>query len=217
MANVWKVTFDITLGGAIGHHAQVGLHYQSDVAIGMTEPSASVVLDKVLSHFSSSGHNLSKLVACLDTATAITDARAFQIVAPGDTDVPGQASEVLGLGGSVSIGSDRMPAGTATWLKMGTGVPGRSFRGGTHWPGSFNPSDLTSSGLWEPGSTFRIALAALCAAIVDVINGIDTGGSDLNPVVYSHVRAQRGLDAATLITSCGPDTTPRFVRRRMRA
>ena len=205
----------MTLGGGIAHHAQVSLHYQTNVGVGGSEPSAATMLDKIDSHFSSSGHNLSKFTACLDGATALTRTSVYQRLTPGDTDAPGQAANSYSLGGSLTASSDRLPAGIATWLNMRTAKVGRSFRGGTHWPGSFQSADLDANGFWQTGTTFQSVLGTLAAAIVDVINDIDASGTDLNPIIYSLARDRRGDDASEQITSCTISLKPRFVRKRM--
>lgn len=217
MSNIWRFTVEIQLGGAIPHVAEFNQHWQSDVGALGSEPSAATMLDKILSHYSSSGHNLSKMVAVLNTDAAITRATVYQRVTPGSGDTPGQAQEALGLAGTVSPTTDRLPAGIATWIHWTTAKVGRSFRGGTHWPGSYQPGDLTSTGLWEAGSTFRINLATLGTATIDTINDIDAEGTDLNPIIYSHVRDARGQDASEQVTSYSLNLTPRFVRKRMKS
>jgi hypothetical protein len=191
------------------------LHYQTNVGVGGSEPSAATMLTKINDHYSSSGHNLSKFTACLDTGCGLTRSSVYERVTPGSGDVPASAVETHTLAGSLTASSDRNPAGIATWIKLTTAAAGRSFRGGTHVPGSFQPADFDLNGFWQGSGTFWTAVVALAAAILDDINDIDVAGTDLQVVIYSHVRDARGLDATEPITAAVPSTTPRFVRSRM--
>lgn len=215
MSKIWRFTLEADIGGSPAETADFGWHYQTDVGALGSEPSAETMLDKILSHLSSSGHNLSSLVACLPTSATFAQARVYERVTPGSGDPPGVAVEALSIAGSQSLGSDRLPNGIATYIGLKTGTAGRSFRGGTHWPGSFNPADLSAVGLWDAGSTFRINLVTVGNKIIDVINDIDSTGTDLVPVIYSLVRHQRGLDPTTQITSYQLNLRPRWVSRRM--
>jgi len=216
VAAIWRFTLKAQLGGAVSDVADVGWHYQTDVGITGSEPSAATMLDKILSHLSTSAHNLGPLVTCLDTGSSFVYASVYERLAPGSTDAPGVASEVLALAGTYSAGSDRLPGGIATYIGLKTAKAGRSYRGGTHWPGSFNSADLTSGGIWEAASTFRVALVTVGDKIIDVISDIDAAGTDLKPVIYSRTRHARGLDPTEDLTSYVLNLTPRFVRRRMR-
>lgn len=215
MSKVWRFTVGGVLGGGIAADWDITQHWQTDVGLTGSEPSASTMLDKILSHYSASGHNLSKLTSCLDTGCAITHADVYERVTPGSSDVPGAASNTLALGGTLTASSDRLPSGLATWIKFTTGQVGRSFRGGTHLPGSFQVADLDSSGFWQTGTTFWTNVLALAAAMIDTINDIDAAGTDLNPVIYSHTRDARGDDPTTQVTTATPSTHPRWVRSRM--
>lgn len=215
MAKTWRFTVGGVLGGGIAADWDITQHWQTDVGVGGSEPSAAVMLDKILSHYSSSGHNLSKLAAVLDTGCAIKHASVYERVSPGSGDVPSAAAEELSLSGTLTASSDRSPSGIATWIKFTTAKVGRSFRGGTHVPGSFQPADFDGSGFWQSGTTFWTNVLALAAAMKDTINDIDVAGTDLNPVIYSHVRAARGEDPTEQVTAATPSTHPRWVRSRM--
>lgn len=215
MSRIYRFTLGGVLGGGIAADWDVTQHFQTDLAATDSEPSAATILDKILDHYSSASQNMSKFTACLDTGTAIKRADVYQRVSPGDTTPPVAAHKDLALGGTLTVGSDRSPAGLATWIKLGTAATGRSFRGGTHVPGSFVVADLDASGFWQTGTTFWTAILALAASMKDVINDITAAGTDIVPVIYSHTRDARGLDPTEQLTSAIPSSHPRWLRSRM--
>ena len=207
-----------------GEHITSGLrfmstmHYQTDVAISLDEPSAAFLLDKILNHYSSSGHNLSKWTIVMKSQLRLVRAVLREELAPSSTDLPAVAEESLNLPGTNgSVTGDQLPVAMAIWVKLTTGVASRSARGGTHFPPPLDPSYLTATGQWDPTTIGPAGYGLLGAAIIDDIENID-GGTDLYPVIYSRTRRARDLDPFTFkMTAQSVSSRPRWLRRRDQA
>ena len=192
------------------------VHYQTDVPVAGTEPSPSTVLNLILNHFSSTGHNCTKWTNAMYNSAVLTKAVVREEVAPGSGDVPGTSEELLSLPGTLSIGSGvQCPSGLCLWLKFGTGVALRSARGGTHTPGAMSVLVLNQTGQFDQTTSWWTNSVALAAAIKDKLDNVFSSTGDINPGVYSRTRRARGFDPFFFeLDVVTPDIDPRWLRRR---
>lgn len=192
------------------------VHYQTDVPVAGTEPSASTVLNLILNHFSSSGHNCSKWTGAMYNSAVLTKAVVREEVEPASGDVPATAEELLSLPGTFSIGTGvQCPSGLCVWLRYGTGVALRSARGGTHAPGAMSVLTLNQTGQWDQTTGWWTGILALSASIKDKLDNVFASTGDINPGVYSRTRRARGFSPFFFeLDNVTPDIDPRWLRRR---
>lgn len=196
---------------------QSQIHYQTDVPVAEQEPSAATVLDKILDHYSTTGHDIAKWRACTWNSVSFTRASVVERLAPGSTDVPAAAEEVLALGGSQTAqGNDILPSAVCPWFKMTTGIALRSARGGTHGPPAIYAPALGADGRWEGTGVWWTALNTLADAMKDALEDVFSTTGDINPVVYSERRRQLGASPYVFaIEDVKPLQSVRWLRRRM--
>lgn len=193
------------------------VHYQTDVPIAGSEPSASSVLGFILSHFSSTGHNLSKWTACMYSSAKLTEARVRQEVETGSGDVPGSAVELLNLPGTLgAAGTSHLPSALSMWQHYTTSVAARYGRGGTHMPHISNVAVLADNGDFLTTTAVWTNALALGVSIADQINDVFSTTGDVKPIVYSRTRRDRGLSPFTFnLAGAVPSQKARWLRRRM--
>lgn len=215
MAKIWR--FELQSHDDDGGQDEVShVHYQTDVPLAGTEPSASTVLNLILNHFSSSSHNMTKWTNAMYSQTRLTRAVVRSEVEPGSGDIPETAEEVLSLPGTLSIGTGvQLPSGMCTWLKYDTGVAIRGGRGGTHLPGGMSALVLDSTGRFDTSLTYWTNVNACAASILDKLDNVFSSTGDINPGVYSRTRRARGFSPFFFeLEHVTPDRDPRWLRRR---
>lgn len=215
MARVYRFTLEGTTPGGL-QVFQVTQHYQTDVPVGDSEPSASTVLDEVLSHYSGTGHNLSFVANLMTTGTKLTRATMRSEIDPGSGDTPVLAEESLNISGTRTFTGDRLPDAMCVWTADRTDVAIRSARGGTHLPPTISTNPLTSDGIWDTSDTYWTQISQYNDKRAEKLTNVfGTGGTgDINPVVYSRTRRARGFTYAFEVTDCIASSKPRWLRRR---
>lgn len=215
MSKVWRFTLK-SVDTTSGKEGLTHVHYQTDVPVGEGEPSADTVLDEILQHYSSSGHNMSVWQGIMRNSTKLTEARVYEEVAPGSGDLPGVSVESLNVVGTRgTISGDHLPNEMCLWLGFKSDVAGRSARGGTHVPSIIDASELNSTGLWDTGYVNAVAMIALADAIKDDLQDVFSATGDILPVIYSRTRRGRGLTPFTFdLKTVTRSDRPRWVRRR---
>jgi len=194
------------------------VHYQTDVPVGEGEPSGDTVLDAIIEHYSSSGHNMSQWIALMGSNAKLLYARVREELAPGDDDPPLVAEETLNLQGALTPTADLPPTPMCAWLKFTTGQAGRSFRGGTHTPPIPTVTPLTVDGTIDVSTgTWGDAIEVLAASILDKLENVFSATGDINPGVYSRTRRGRGQSFFTELDAVTPSNVARWLRRRMTA
>lgn len=217
MSKIWR--FELTSRNADSDELGLShVHYQTDLGTGDSEPSANTVLGLILTHFSSSGHNMVKWANAMRNDVELTRAALRQEVDPNSDDIPEVAEELFNISGTLGTpGTDVLPGAMCVWHRFRTGSASRSSRGGTHAPGTTAATDLDTGGQWQSGTTHWTAQLALAASILAPVIDFGTFGSDLLPVVYSRTRRSRSLTPYTFqLTSVTPSVRPRWLRRRDR-
>jgi hypothetical protein len=196
---------------------QSQMHFQTDVPVAQNEPSPGTVLDIILDHFSTSGHDIAKWRATTWNSVSFTRASVIERLAPGSTDVPVSAEEVLALGGTQTAqGNDILPSAVAPWYKFTTGVALRSARGGTHGPPAIYAPLLGADGRWEATGVWWTAVNALADSMKDAMEDVFATTGDINPVVYSERRRELGASPYVFaIEDAKPVQQVRWLRRRM--
>lgn len=214
MAKVWRysVIFTEGLNGAL---CIANVHYQTDVPLVGSEPSADEVLEQIDQHYSSTGRNVLKWRNVADNNTELVETRVYEEVDPGSGDAPEGASFVHNLAGTTgSYTTDVLPPEMCAYISLRTGKLGRSFRGGTHTPPITHPSDLDGNGKLQSGTGFFIGCQDLRDAIIDKLEDVFSTTGDINPIIYSRTRRSRGLSFAEELSGGLVRTNPRWIRRR---
>jgi hypothetical protein len=215
VAKVWRFEL-VSLETYTGQEGISHVHYQTDVPVLGSEPSAATVLNAILNHFSSSGHNLSVWALCMYSNAKLTQARVREEVEPNSGDVPAVAQEALSIVGSLgSAGTSHLPSGLAMWQHYGTDAAVRSGRGGTHQPHIANVATLDDTGHFLSTTAVWTNSVALGVKIADVIDNVFSETGDLKPGIYSRTRRARQVDPWFFdLTSAAPSTRPRWLTRR---
>lgn len=193
------------------------VHYQTDVPVAASEPSADTVLEKLIDHYSTSADALQKWTNCMYSSAQLTRIAVREEVQPGSGDIPEVADQTLSLTGTLgAIGGDHLPSAMCVWIALGTGTGIRSGRGGTHPPLGQNASLLDAVGRWDTSTVYWTNVLALAASIKDKLDNVFATTGDINPGIYSRVRRARGLSPFFFeLTTAVPSPEPRWLRRRM--
>lgn len=199
-----------------GQEWVTGWHYQTDLPGGSGEDPPADVLDAILSHLSSSGHNMTHFLNCMYSDSSLEVARLRAEEIPSSGIVPVVATEVIGLQGNLSLsGTNPTPSGLAIWLKAQTDAAIRSARGGTHLPPPLSVAAIDSQGQWNTGVTLWSNVVNLCGKMADTLHLGTITVTDIVPRVYSRTRRIRGFTPYTFdIQSWVPSNEPRWLRRR---
>lgn len=218
MAKIYRIEWHTTVD-TFPVDAVTSMHYQTDVPLLGSEPSAEAVLSHVLDHFSNSGHNCEKFRATFYGPVKLVNVVCREEVANPGEDIPDVAQEAIDLSGTGSITGDRLPVPTCVWINCTTGAATRSGRGGFHLPPILNPVLLTSSGSWDPATShWTTNILPFCTAVYDVIDNVFDTTGDIKPIIYSRTRRARALDPFTFdLTNAVPSTRVRWLRRRATA
>lgn len=199
MSKIWRFELESTVV-ASGLKGLSTMHWQTDLNATDDEAPASQILDNILDHFSSSGHNMSNFAATMKSQVKLTKARVREEVEPGSGDIAEVAEEVLGITGTNgSIAGDQLPPELCVWLHLGTGNASRSSRGGFHLPFQLDPALLTSTGAWDTAVMTAAPYTTLGNLVIDDINDAfgTSGLSDIKSIIYSRTRRARGLSPYT--------------------
>ena len=198
-----------------GTLCQSTCHYQTDVPIAGTEPSAATVLDKLDSHFSTSGKNLLKFGNAMFSSLRIVRTQVRQEVAPNSGDIPEVAEATYSLTGQLSSSEQWMPVALCPWIRFNTGQAIRSGRGGTHAPPTLDRNQTDADRLFNSGTSYWTAVSALATSYADKLDNVFSETGDINPGVYSRIRHARG-DTPYFFELTGAVATrkPRWLRRR---
>lgn len=215
MAKVWR--FELTSeSGLTGQLGLSHVHFQSDVATLGDEDPIGDVLDRILAHFSSSGHNMVSWTNVMDSNSTLVGARLREEVKTWEGEIGEVAEESLNLSGTGgSPSGDNLPTAVCAWLKFGTGVSSKSARGGTHTPFMELAPRLGPNGTWDMTTGFWDALVALGNDIVDSFSIGTITPVTYNSVIYSRTRRRRGFEPWTFnLTQATPSDHVRWLRRR---
>src|SRR5215204_582242 len=192
--------------------------YQTDVPIGLDEPSPETVLTKLNEHYSTSGTDMVAIRNLLDNSSKLVRTLVSQEVAPGSPDAPATHEanfNLNGLGGAVP--TDALPVPVCMYLAFKTGTAARYARGGTHTPATVFPSALNGNGAYDESGSYWTNVGGFRDKILDALEDVFETTGDINPVVYSRARRARGESYTFGITNVLRRQDPRWLRRRMTA
>lgn len=215
MATVWR--FELEALNLKTLQSQLSTaHVQTDVTIGEDEPSGADVLDIILDHFSTTGHDLVDITTALYSSCRLTEARVREELHPTSSDIASVSTEALSLPGLNVDSGDVTPDGLCPWIFFHTPFASRSARGGTHLPGPFNANILDTLGRWDTTGGWWGSVSACANAFADHMENTLAASGDLNWVVYSRTRRGRGQSPWTFkLDDAGVRIQPRWLRRRM--
>lgn len=201
-----------------GVECTANLHYQTDVPVVGSEPSAQEVLDHLDDHFSTSAHNLLLWRNCLQNGAKLVETKVYEEVEPGSGDPPTGAVNAYDLAGLAgTLGTDAPPVELCVYISLTTSKLGRSFRGGVHGPPLAGVGAFDTDGTVQVGSSGMIPYPILGAAIVDALDNVFDSTGDINPVIYSRTRRARGLSFTQGLNGYRVNTKFRWLRRRATA
>lgn len=214
MAQIYRYIISIEHVGT-GTISQTTCHVQTDVPIAGTEPGAQYVLDQLDQHFSTSGTNLNHIRNAMASTLRVVKTQLREEVEPGSGDIPETAENTYGLSGLLSASAATLPLAVCVWYRFNTGVGIRSARGGTHGPPYMAHDSLNSSREIDFATGYGSANATLAAKFADHLNDNFQTTGDINFVIYSRVRRQRGQSPFTFkLTGTVATSKPRWLRRR---
>jgi hypothetical protein len=213
MAKVWRFIVTGTDSDS-GQECVHNLHYQTDVPIAGTEPSADTVLDELEQHFSTSGTNFLKWANCATTLHTFTNLAVREEIETGSGDVPGAAAKDISIAGVRTAGSNFLPSAVCPWIRLKTASAIRSARGGVHLPPSLNEAVLEAHGVYSTSSSYWTNIVALGASIIDVLDDVFSTTGDIKPVIYSKTRRDRDESFTFDLTVADPSRQPRWLRTR---
>ena len=215
MSKIWRFEV-VTLHTPSGQEGVSHVHYRTDVPALGSEPPADEVLDIIVAHYSSTGHNMSKWTSIMDGESQVLLARVREEIQEGSGDVPELAVEDINISGTLAgAGSAQLPVALCAWIRFETGVALRSARGGTHSPFLGATGIMGSSGTWTTG-TWWTNIGLLSDSIADHLENTFQTTGDIRPGIYSRTRRNRGQSPYFFpLNEARVSLQPRWLRRRM--
>jgi hypothetical protein len=213
VAKVWRFIVTGTDSDS-GQECVHNLHYQTDVPLLGSEPSADTVLDELEQHYSTSGTNFLKWANVATTLHTYTNLAVREEVETGSGDVPGAAAKDIAVVGVRTAGSNLLPSAICPWIRLKTASAIRSARGGVHLPPTLNEATLNAHGVYSGTTSYWTAIIALRDSIIDVLDDVFSSTGDIKPVIYSQTRRDRGESFTFDLTTGDPSIQPRWLRTR---
>lgn len=203
MSRIYRATVRCHHGD--GTLAQPSLHYQTDLDITESEPNPSDVAGEIWAKIGT------RFLACCHAETAIDElVVSEEVLAPniGVSGVHAIGGVGTGLAAAVSI-----PTGLVAVINLHTNVRSRSARGWFHPPGPMQASAVNGD-QWAAG--YQGYLDLLVPLLDDQLDIGFPNASQINPVVYSRTRHQRGQAPYTFrVTSATVNHVPHWLKSRM--
>lgn len=187
------------------------LHYQTDLSIFASEPSADNILSSVSSHL------LTAYRACIPGNITVDSAELREELPLSDTSVPASASLNIALVGTLNMTTAALPDAMCMIVKLRSNAALRSARGYIALPSPRDRSYLSTSRAWT--GVYLSAAQTLAALLDDDITlGSPFAQAGLHPVVYSRTRHDRNESPWTFqVVEAIPRTVPSWRRSRMTA
>jgi hypothetical protein len=203
MARIYKAT--IVCVAADGTLFEPGLHYQTDVPTGGSEPDPGDVANGIWGVIGST------FMPLTPSTITIASVDVREQVLPPAIGVAGHRT--LGGSGTADPGDHLLPKGLAAIIRLKTNTSSRSARGYTTPPPRYSSGAL-SDGSWS--STYMTLLSAFAATLDDSFDLGSVFPTHVNPVVYSRKRHLEDADPwAFRVTSATVNTKPHWRRSRM--
>lgn len=139
-----------------------------------------------------------KYRAVLPTDVTVQSLVVREELAPTDSGVPDEASQTIGLAGTLALSGDRLPIPLCALATFYTNAAVRSGHGRMFLPNPGQAANLQSTSLWDTGTAwFGTALPAFLNELKANHSAAIAGHSDAtcSQVIYSRTRRGRG-DAA---------------------
>lgn len=207
MARVYKTTFMCHDGGGILY--QPGLHYQTDLSAGGSEPDPDDVANAIWGQVGIPFQQATATAIFCDELV-VTE----QVLKPA---IGVGGAHPVASGGLLALGDTKLPGAMSALLSWHTNVHSRSARGHTFMPNPFNSLDLAANGVWS--TTFLAQLQGFANACL----GHFTVGSapfetTIRPIVYSRTRHVRGETPFTFeVSGVTVRSQPHWLRSRTTA
>ena len=207
MARVYKATFMCHDGGGILY--EPGLHYQTDLSAGGSEPDPDDVANKI---WELVGINFQQ---CTAAAIICDELVVTEQVLPPAIGVGG--AHTVAAPGLLPNGDVKLPGPMSPLISWHTNVHSRSARGHTFMPNVFDSSHLAANGLWN--TTMLAQLQGFAnACLVHGAVGTPPLETTIRPIIYSRTRHERGLSPFTFeLTGATVRPQPHWLRSRTTA
>lgn len=203
MARTYKCTWKCT--AADGTLVEPGMHYQTDVATGGSEPDPNDVAEAIRSHLGAS------FSAITPASVFITSLDIRELVIPPDIGAAGTAPH--NLAGAAGDGDNKLPKGLVPIIQFKTATASRSARGYTV-PSDPHDGGTLAAGVWT--SAYQALLQAYANKLVDVLSVGTLFPTAIRPVCYSRTRHVLDADPWTFdLTAAVAKATPHWRRSRM--
>ncbi len=204
MSDVYKLTIKMT-DTDLGVVMQPSLHYQSEIDLGGSEPSAADVASGAYDVWGT--HLRAAMMSCvrIDSVDAVTE-----VIPP---DIGRAGSFTAGVLGTLSTGARDAPSGACAIITKKTGTPSRSARGHFSLPGPRSTSFYSAQN-W--GGTFVTAATTLLGDLDDSFDIGTITAAHMHPVIYSRTRHLAGLTPYTFrVTGATLRSQIHWLRSRM--
>jgi hypothetical protein len=181
MARVYKCTFmgRFTNGALV----EPGVHYQTDLSAGGSEPAPDDVANAIWGHIGIPFQQATSTYVTVDELVVVE-----QVIPPA-IGVVGAHS--VGAPGLLSPGDDALPREMAALISWHTNTHSRSARGHTFMPNPGASTYLQGDKTWVETIMAQLqAFANACLGLITV--GSSPFETTLRPVIYSRTRHLRG-------------------------
>jgi hypothetical protein len=185
------------------------LHYVAEGVVGEVDvASAQEVGDKVRDALSAAFR------AFLPTSWTFDGVYVSEVVDPGDPSAVGSSAYSSAMAAGTRVGTPNAPLEMCGLISLRTSLAGRSFRGHLFAP------PITSVTSDVSNETLQTAYVTLLNNYATALGtNLATGGlihwSNIEQIVYSRTRAERGLDPFyAKVTARVPSTRVRWLRSR---
>lgn len=191
---------------ANGTLIEPGLHYQTDLSAGGSEPDPDDVANAIWGHVGINFQQAMPASVTIDELVVVE-----QVLKPAIGVAGAHAVAAPGL---LPTGDNSVPIEEVPLIAWHTGTRSRSARGHTFMASPLNGGDKVPGGNW--GTTFLAQLQAFANACITIFAvGTPPFETTIRPVVYSRTRHERGQTPFTFnLTGTTVRPHPTWLRSR---
>ncbi len=214
MAKLWRVSYTSTNAGGV--QAVNVFHFVDRPASGFTTTGSAAAVRDALNTALTTLYRL-----CIANTWTVGALVVAEVLTPGSTDVPEEASITIGSVGSITTSGDQLPPPICPLVTFYTNAAIRSGHGRCFMPNPGNAAVLAASGAWDiTAAPFAAAYPNFLTALRSAIHPdvpVDPD-STLSQVVYSRTRHARGDSQYYFdVVSANLRLQPHWLRSRMTA
>lgn len=210
MAKVWRCSYESVLLGTTFVNT---FHVVARTPALTADAGADEVRDTLHAALTT------KYRACLKTAYTLNSLTVREELAPGDTSIPAESVQTIGLAGTLGGGDTLLPLSMVQLVTFRTNAAVRSGHGRMFMPSSRASADLDANALWLATNPYWTNVTAFCNELKTHHDmGILGADGTLAQVVYSRTRRARGdADYYFDVTAFVQRNKPHWLRSRATA